>query len=128
MLSDDVVKASDLRGTLPTIMGFSLERGRGHMLNPESVGKTYFFCALIFGYQISKGATPREALKSAFEVLDRDVADKMDDKTLLSHIKKIFGLSHAPRTSAEWKRVIYPWMIENFSVFVPENREIPPGD
>ena len=53
----------------------------------------------------------------------------MDDKTLLlSHIKKIFGLSHAPRTSAEWKRVIYPWMIENFSVFVPENREIPSRD
>jgi hypothetical protein len=52
----------------------------------------------------------------------------MDDKTLLSHIKKIFGLSHAPRTSAEWKRVIYPCMIVNFSGFVPENREIPSRD
>jgi hypothetical protein len=128
MLSDDAVETSDLRKTLPTTMGFSLERGRGHPLNPERVGKKYFFCALIFGFRISKGATPKEALKSAFEVLDRDVADKMDDKTLLSHIKKIFGLSHAPRTSAEWKRVIYPWMIVNFSAFVPENREIPSRD
>ena len=105
---------------------FSLKRGRGHMLNPERVGKTYFPCALIFGYQIAKGATPTEALSSAFEVLDQDVADKMDEKTLKSHIKKIFGLSRAPRTSAGWKRVIGPWVIENLSVFVPENREIPP--
>jgi hypothetical protein len=119
MLSDEARATSDFGRALPRILGFSLERGRGHLLDPEGVGKKYFPAALQFAFEISNGASPKEALQRAFEVLD-PAEGNMEDKTLRSHINKIFELSHSPRTNAEWKSVIGPWVIENFGVFLRE--------
>ena len=117
MLSDGARETSDLRKSLPAILGFSLERGRGHLLDPERVGKKYFPAAFNFAFEISKGASPKDALQRAFDALDPGEGN-MEDKTLQSHVNKIFGVSQTPRTNAEWKRVIGPWMIENFSIFL----------
>jgi hypothetical protein len=48
----------------------------------------------------------------------------MDEKTLLSHIKKHFGMPNAPRTNAEWKQAIRGWFEEAFGPFIDEFREI----
>ena len=47
-----------------------------------------------FAAEIVRGKKPPEALRSASELLDAQVADKMDDKTLLSHIKRWFETAH----------------------------------
>lgn len=77
-----------------------------------------------FAIEIEKGAKPTTALRTAFEALDTNVADKMDEKTLQSHIKRYFDLSSAPRTNAEWKQEIRGWFEKAFGLFIDEFREI----
>jgi hypothetical protein len=48
----------------------------------------------------------RRRFAPAFEYLDAKVADRIDEKTLLSHIKKFFDMPNTPRTNAEWKQAI----------------------
>jgi hypothetical protein len=126
MLSPDAAKASDLRKVLPQIMGFPRKRGRGNPLEPDGNEQQYMLAASKFAREIANGAKPTVALRSAFERLDKKMPDRNDDKTLQSHIKKYFGISHAPRTNAEWKRAIDAWMIEVFGPFAKEYREISP--
>ena len=124
MLSPDAAEQSDLRKVLPGIMGFPPKRGRG---NPLDLGKNedqFSIPAMRFAIEIEKGARPTVALRTAFESLDAKVADRMDEKTLLSHIKKHFGMPNAPRTNAEWKQAIRGWFEEAFGPFIDEFREI----
>jgi hypothetical protein len=105
-------------------MGFPPKRGRG---NPLDLGKNedqFSIPAMRFAIEIEKGARPTVALRTAFESLDAKVADRMDEKTLLSHIKKHFGMPNAPRTNAEWKQAIRGWFEEAFGPFIDEFREI----
>ena len=124
MSSPDAAGASDLRKVLPRIMGFPVKRGRGRLLDLGA--EDYATPAMRFAIEIEKGAKPTAALHTAFEALDAKIADKMDDKTFLSHIKKFFGVPNAPRTNADWKRAIRKWFQNVFGPFVAEYREISP--
>ena len=79
-----------------------------------------------FAAEIADGKTPPEALRSASDLLDAQVADKMDDKTLLSHIKRWFETEHAPRTNAGWRKIIDGRMIDAFGPFAKEFRDLSP--
>jgi hypothetical protein len=122
MSSPDAAAASDLRKVLPRIMGFPAKRGRGHLLDLGA--EDYATSAMKFAIEIERGARPTQALRSAFEALDAEIADRMDDKTLQSHIKNFFGIPKAPRTNIEWKRAIRAWFENVFGPFVAEYREI----
>jgi hypothetical protein len=106
MVSEDTVQASDLRKILPEVLGFPRKRGPGSLLKPDGDAAKYFESAVVFATEIENGAKPSAALRTASEYLDKKVADKIDDKTLRSHIKKLFGVANAPRTNADWKREI----------------------
>lgn len=125
MLSPDSAVQSDLRKVLPRIMGFPPKRGRG---NPLDLGKReadqFAIPAMKFAIEIEKGAKPTAALRTAFEFLNAEVADRMDEKTFLSHIKKHFDMRTAPRTNAEWKLAIQGWFKEVFGPFMDEFRDI----
>jgi hypothetical protein len=123
MLSPDAEEASDVRKVLPSIMGFSLRRGPGNPLKPFGNDWQYTDAAITFMGGIAKGAKPAAALRSAFDGLDSTAADKMDEKTLQSHIKKFFEVSRAPRTNAGWRQVILAWAIKAFGPLVKEFRE-----
>ena len=125
MMSAEAVAASDLRKVLPGIMGFSLKRGRGNLLKPHGEYLRYLDAAIRFGQEILKGARPKTALGSAFETLDVNASDQMDEKTLQSHIKKFFGVRNAPRTNAEWQEAIGLALSRTLDPLVRGFREIP---
>jgi len=106
-------KASkDLREILPGVLGFSGERGRGHPLRPDGEASEYVTAAVVFANAIDEGSKPTDALVEASMVLDQPVADKIDSKTLLGHIKKLYGVTKAPRTNAGWKTLLNGWYRE----------------
>jgi hypothetical protein len=108
-------KASkDLRESLPGILSFPAKRGRGHPLRPDGEGTEYMTAAMVFAAEIAKGQKPKDALHKASESLDRPLADDIGDKTLLEHIKRQFGVKKAPRTNAEWNRLIRAWYLGTF--------------
>jgi hypothetical protein len=126
MMSEDAVQASDLRKILPEVLGFPRKRGPGNLLKPDGdVGK-YFSAAVMFAVEIEKGAEPSAALRTASEYLDKEVADKIDDKTLRGHIRKLFGVKNAPRTNADWQREIGAWYATSFGQIRKEYRELSP--
>ena len=129
MLSPQAANDTDLRKILPRIMGFPAKRGRGNLLNPDGDTWLYLDAAAKFAREIATGAKPKAALRSAFEVLDPEFAD-IDDKTLISHIKKNFEMQHTPtpRTNAEWKRAISSWAVSAIGPLVKRYREISPPD
>jgi hypothetical protein len=106
MLSAGTSKTSDLRAILPRVLGFPKKRGRGNQLKPPDEHLKHFDPAIAFGMEIANGAKPSDALRTAFDHLNSKSADKMDDKTLLSHIKKFYGVKSAPRNNAEWRKKI----------------------
>jgi hypothetical protein len=115
MLSPQAEDASDLRKILPEIMGFSSTKGRGrYPLAPDDDNWRYLGAAMRFAVEIFKGAQPTAALSSAFDVLDFEVADRMDDKTLRNHIKKFFGMTVAPRTNAAWEQALRDYATSAF--------------
>jgi hypothetical protein len=124
MLSPDATKSRDLGRVLPRIMGFPQKRGPGHSLEPDRESHLFFKPAWTFLFEIEKGKKPTAALRSAFEVLDQEVCDKMENKTLLRHIKKFFFITEKPRTNAEWKRALHGKITEKFGPFMDEIREI----
>jgi hypothetical protein len=108
-------KASkDLREILPGVLGFSGKRGRGHPLRPDGEASEYVTAAVVFANAIDKGSKPTDALNEASMVLHRPVADKIDHKTLLGHIKKLYDVTKAPRTNAGWKTLLRAWYLEKF--------------
>lgn len=123
MLSPTAEAASDVRKVLPRIMGFSLKRGPGKPLKPFGNDWQHMDVAISFMGGIAKGAKPTAALRSAFERLGAKAADKMDERTLLSHIKKFFEVSRAPRTNAGWRQAILAWASEAYGPLVKEFRE-----
>jgi hypothetical protein len=124
MMEEAHSKASkDLRAILPKVFGFPAKRGRGHPLRPDGDDE-YMTVAFAFATEIFKGSKPSHALRNASKVLDRPLADKIDDKTLLGHIKKEFGLEKAPRTNAEWKTSIDNWYLERFGLLEMIFREL----
>ena len=123
MQSSDLVAESDLRKVLPRIMAFPKKRGRGNLLDIGG-DEEYSIPAMRFAIEIENGAKPTAALRIAFESLDAKVADKMDEKTLQSHIKKFFGMPNAPRTNAEWRRAIRVWANKTYGPFIQEYREL----
>ncbi len=127
MSSPDAGVASDVRKALPQILGFALMRGRGSALRPLGDEWKYLVPAARFALEIVRGTKPSAALRSAFDHLDAGVADKMDDKTLMSHIKQQFGIKRAPRSNAEWNGIIKAWAFSVFGPFFPkEIREFVP--
>jgi hypothetical protein len=125
MMSPEARQESDLRKIFPKIFDFPTKRGRGSLLDLGWKEANQFFVpAMRFAIEIEKGAKPTAALRTAFEYLDAEVADSMDEKTLLSHIKKQFDMPSAPRTNAEWKRAIRGWFDEAFGPFIDEFRDI----
>jgi hypothetical protein len=121
-------KAShDLRAILPHVLGFPAKRGPGHPLRPdEGFEVEYMTPAIVFATEILKGCKATEALHSASKFLDQPLADTIDDKTLLAHIKKHFGVKKAPRTNADWKKLIEAWDRETFGGLRKEFRELTP--
>jgi hypothetical protein len=88
MFSPALVEQSDLRKILPRIMGFPPKRGRGNLLDlGKKEANQFSLPAMRFAIYIEKGAKPTAALRTASEFLDPEVADKIDIKTLLFHIK-----------------------------------------
>jgi hypothetical protein len=107
------------------MFGFSTKRGRGHPLRLDG-DDDYMIAAWAFAGKIAKGNKPSDALRDASRVLDKRLYDKIDDKTLLSHIKKYFGVKKAPRTNGEWKRLIDSWYLENFGPLEKIFGQLPP--
>jgi hypothetical protein len=117
--------SNDLREILREVLGFSAKRGRGHPLRPDGEASEYVTAAVVFANEIDKGSKPTAALSEAFMALDQSVADKIDSKTLLGHIKRLYGVTRAPRTNAGWKTLLHTWYREKClpgKVF----RELPP--
>jgi hypothetical protein len=109
MVSPSAAEASDVRKVLPRIMGFASKRGPGTPLRPEGKEDQYFDAALCFAREIAKGASPTVAIQTAFETLAPEVADKMDHRTLRSHIKKFFEATGSLRTWEDWRDAILAW-------------------
>jgi hypothetical protein len=114
--------SKDFREVLPHALGFRLKRGRGHPLRPDGDAYEYVHAAYEFAIAILNGSKPTDALHKASTVLPRPLADKITDKTLRDHIKKLFGVKNAPRTNADWHEAILLWHIETFA---PDYRGIP---
>jgi hypothetical protein len=126
MVADKTALAKDLGRTLPAVLGFQARRGRGNQLRPEGDFFVYWKPAAVFGKEILKGSRPSLALNAASELLDRKIADKIDNKTLLNHIKSFFGVKNAPRTTAGWKEVINDWHAHLSDQLEKEIREFSP--
>jgi hypothetical protein len=103
MVSASAAETSDVRKVLPRIMGFPSKRGPGNPLKPERKEDQYFDAALCFMGEIAKGSSPSMAVQTAFETLDPKVADKMDHRTLRSHIKRFFGATGSLRRWGDWR-------------------------
>ena len=58
----------------------------------------------------------------------QEVADELDDRTLLRHIVRIFGVRKAPRNNEGWQKVILVRIVETIGQFGKEFREIPPRE
>jgi hypothetical protein len=111
MTSPEAAHMHDLRKALPYILGFEMKRGRGNLLNPTGGDEDDLLLALKFAVQIGpNGAELEDALAIACEGLDRNLADK-DTKTLIARIKKVFGITSSPSSSAEWIEAMNPWFI-----------------
>jgi hypothetical protein len=119
--------SNDLRAILPGVFGFPKKRGPGHPLRPDGdEDGSYMFAAIVFAVAIGDGQKPSQALHKASETLDQPLADNIDDKTLLEHIKKFFGVKKAPRSNADWKGLIDSWYRETFGALEKKFRELSP--
>jgi hypothetical protein len=96
MFDASEAKKFDLRRALPKVLGFTMKRGPGNLLRPDADNKRYMAAAARFMRGIREGKNPRVALHGAFEVLDAETSDGLDDSTLLRHIMRSFGTKTAP--------------------------------
>jgi hypothetical protein len=114
MRSPVAERSKELSKVLPWIFEFPAKRGPGHPLRPDGDEREYRVPAMAFALAITRGAKPADALRAAFDELDGVLADKIDTKTMLTHIKMHFDLKAAPRSNAEWQQAIRTWFQQNY--------------
>jgi len=103
MLSDEARKAGDVRKMLPGILGFPSKFGPGNLLDPDDDPDDRLGFALRFMVKLAQDEKPTVALENAAaEILGKECADRVDDKTLRRWILEEFNLQNWPRTPAEW--------------------------
>jgi hypothetical protein len=117
--------SQDLRAALPRVFGFPARRGRGHPLRPYG-DEEYGVASSLFADKIAEGFKPADARRIALDYLDKSPAKTIDDKTFMTHLKKFYGVKKAPRTNAEWRKLINTWYIETFGLLEKEFRELYP--
>jgi hypothetical protein len=110
MLSDKAAQTTDLRKTLPWVLGFPQGRGPGKLLHPYRSWEQIHF-AIEFAYNVLKGQDPviarREACNAAFD----GKAAGADDKTLTRWLLKSFDLEKAPKNAEQWREVAEEYLL-----------------
>jgi hypothetical protein len=105
MMLPEAARLQDTRMVLPVIFGFNTERGK-HLLNPDGNDDyDYMLLGMKFFIQIALGDEPTAAIEHVRNSVDEAIAPK-DDRTLLKGIKRHYDITAAPRTRAEWMKVM----------------------
>jgi hypothetical protein len=115
MTSREAARERDLRKALPKIFDFPKNsRGAGHLLDPGGTHDPrwleYAKSAVEFEHWIERGANPTSALAKARLASDSKVLGRVDDRTLLRHIKKILCVTGTPRSNVEWRAALHGWI------------------
>jgi hypothetical protein len=105
MMSEEARAVTDLRGVLPSIMGFPAKRGPGRPLDPDGGMDDAMHLAILFAIEIEGGHEPDEALFRASVQLPVEVADH-DERTLWLWVMQAVGLERRPKTKAEWRAAL----------------------
>jgi hypothetical protein len=97
-------------------MMFNMKPG-ANLLNPNGHDDDDDLLAMRFAIEIELGSTTKDALSNACATLNPVLSDR-DSRTLLTRIKKVFGIKSTPRTPAGWKAAIEPWFIHVYAALL----------
>jgi hypothetical protein len=121
LLSEDALRAKDVREILPGVFGFKSKRGPHHRLRAGKDMRQAEEFAMRFAILIMDGKTPVEARAGAC-----DERETPEDTTLQRRLRKYFKLQEkAPSDNAGWRKIIILWMMKNWN-YRTQYPELPP--
>jgi hypothetical protein len=117
----------DLRKALPKIMKFNMKPG-ANLLRPDGRddgGDDLLLAMRFVTEHVVLGSTTEDALGNAYVGLNPALA-RMDSRSLLARIKKVFGIKRTPLTRAKWAEAIEPLFVQRYIAFL-ELAELSPN-